>query len=80
MEGTNAPTYMQWGLACVRSRALQLSKDRFAMVPFLDVANHASEPNAAFRISVSDDAVELVALSDIAAGQEAVISYTECNG
>ena len=81
MDGNNVtPTYMQWGLACVRSRAFQLNKERFAMVPFLDMANHASEPNAAFRNSLSKDAVELVAVSDIAAGQEAVISYTECQG
>ena len=50
------------------------------MVPFLDIANHASEPNAAFRNSKSDTTVELVAVSDIAAGQEAVITYTECQG
>ena len=80
MAGDNTPTYMQWGLACVRSRAFQLDKERFAMVPFLDIANHASEPNAAFRNNMSDSAVELVAVSNIAAGQEAVISYTECNG
>ena len=80
MEGNNTPTYMQWGLACVRSRAFQLGKERFAMVPFLDIANHAPEANAAFRNSKSDAAVELVAVSDIVAGQEAVISYTECQG
>ena len=80
MDGNNPPTYMQWGLACVRSRAFQLGKERFAVVPFLDMANHASESNAAFRNSLSEDAVELVAVSDIAAGQEAVISYTECQG
>ena len=30
MEGSSTPTYMQWGLACVRSRAFQLEKERFA--------------------------------------------------
>ena len=79
--GNDSPTtYMQWGLACVRSRAFQLGKDRFAFVPFLDMANHSPTPNAAFRASETAAAIELVAVDDIDPGQEAVISYTERAG
>ena len=79
--GNDSPTtYMQWGLACVRSRAFQLGKDRFAFVPFLDMANHSPTPNAAFRASETAAAIELVAVDDIDPGQEAVISYTERTG
>ena len=80
MPGDGATTYMQWALACVRSRAFQLSKDRFAFVPFLDIANHSSEPNAAFRASKTTAGIELVVVSDVDEGQEAVISYTERSG
>jgi hypothetical protein len=43
------PSYLQWGFACVRSRALQLGKQAFGMVPFADIANHAADPNADTR-------------------------------
>jgi len=80
MVGDSGTSFMQWGLACVRSRAFQLGKERFAFVPFLDIANHAPEPNAAFRNSEPAGAIELVAVSDIGPGQEAFISYTERRG
>mmetsp|Transcript_41386 Transcript_41386/g.105857 ORF Transcript_41386/g.105857 Transcript_41386/m.105857 type:complete len:465 (+) Transcript_41386:144-1538(+) len=61
--------------ALVRSRAFRASEDSFAFVPFLDAANHAPDPNADFR---RDDAGvwQLVALRDIAVGEEVCISYT----
>ncbi len=80
MGNDSSTTFMQWGLACVRSRAFQLGKDRFAFVPFLDIANHSPAPNAAFRASESAAAIELVAITDVDPGQEAVISYTERSG
>lgn len=80
MEGSCGTTFMQWALACVRSRAFQLGKERFAFVPFLDIANHAPQPNVAFRNSTSAAAIELVAVSDVEPGQEVLISYTERKG
>lgn len=76
------PTHLEWGLACVRSRAFQLGPSRFAYVPFLDLANHAAEPNASFRAAGSGAAasVELVATEDVAAGDEVTISYTGAGG
>ena len=62
------PTEAEWGLACVRSRAFQLAESRFAYVPFLDLANHAAEPNADFR--AGGQSVELVAMRDLEAGDE----------
>jgi hypothetical protein len=69
---------MQWAFGCVRSRAFRLAADRRAFVPFLDVANHAQRPTAAFRESGS--CVELVAVADARAGDEATICYTEPGG
>lgn len=43
------PSWLQWGFACVRSRAFELRKDCFAFVPFLDGANHAPDPSCDFR-------------------------------
>ena len=47
--GPELPTFFEWAFACVRSRAFRLGEQRFAFVPFMDVANHAERPNAAFR-------------------------------
>jgi len=47
--GAGPPTYLQWGLACVRSRAFVVGKEAFGCVPFLDAANHAADPNADHR-------------------------------
>ena len=46
---TGGPSWLQWGFACVRSRAFELRKDCFAFVPFLDGANHAADPSCDFR-------------------------------
>jgi hypothetical protein len=43
------PSYLQWGFACVRSRALQLGQQAFGMVPFADITNHAADPNSDTR-------------------------------
>lgn len=44
------PSYLQWGFACVRSRAFRLGAQAFGCVPFLDFANHADNPNADIRV------------------------------
>ena len=81
MDNESETTLMQWGLACVRSRASQLQeRDRIAVVPFLGIANHAPQPNCAFsnrwvRNNLYASTVELVATADIMPGQEAVIDY-----
>ncbi|PSC69026.1 ribulose-1,5 bisphosphate carboxylase oxygenase large subunit N-chloroplastic [Micractinium conductrix] len=73
----DGPTWLQWGFGCVRSRAFKLGPDCFASVPFLDLANHApGQPSCDFRLSSDGSAVQLVALQELAPGQEATISYT----
>lgn len=47
--GEDLPTFMQWALACVRSRAFKVGAEAFAFLPFLDIANHRSKPNTDFR-------------------------------
>lgn len=75
MEEPNAPTYIEWAAACVRSRALQVGPQAFALVPFVDVANHDHErPTADFK--VEGGAVALVAARRMAPGDEITISYT----
>eukprot|EP00879_Flechtneria_rotunda_P022438 GHRR01023688.1.p1 GENE.GHRR01023688.1~~GHRR01023688.1.p1 ORF type:complete len:362 (+),score=153.27 GHRR01023688.1:241-1326(+) len=89
------PSYLQWAFACVRSRALQLGPQAFGMVPFVDIANHAADPNSDIRgvqatagsNSSSDSQakqqqayVELIALKDVMAGQEVTISYSGLAG
>jgi SET domain len=74
------PTLLEWGLACVRSRAFQLGPSRFAYVPFLDCANHAVDPNADFRAAPDAGAVELVATGDLKVGDEVTLSYTGPGG
>lgn len=86
-----APTHIQWGFGCVRSRAFSLGPDRFAVVPFLDAANHAdadpARPAAAYRFvegegtGVDDgDRVELVMLRGVRVGEEVTVSYTGPEG
>jgi hypothetical protein len=71
-----SPTFLEWTLACVRSRSFKLNNDSFSFVPFLDIANHAVEPNCNFNYSSSIQAVQLVAIKDVKAGDELTISYT----
>ena len=47
--GPEQPSFFEWAFACVRSRAFRLGEQRFAFVPFLDIANHSPSPNAGFR-------------------------------
>ncbi len=47
--GPGLPSFFEWAFACVRSRAFQLGEQRYAFVPFLDIANHSPTPNAGFR-------------------------------
>jgi hypothetical protein len=44
------PSYLQWGFACVRSRAFRLGPQAFGCVPFLDFANHTDAPNADINV------------------------------
>jgi len=71
-----SPTFLEWTLACVRSRAFKLNNGSFSFVPFLDIANHAVEPNCNFNYSSSLQALQLVAIKDVKAGDELTITYT----
>ncbi|KAK9916994.1 hypothetical protein WJX75_009612 [Coccomyxa subellipsoidea] len=68
-----ACTWMQWAFACVRSRAFRLGPECHAIIPFVDMANHALPPVAAFR--PHRGAIELLAVREAAAEDEATISY-----
>jgi SET domain len=48
-------------------------------VPLMDVANHADDPNAEFRVA-DDGSMELVARRAIAEGEEATVSYSGPSG
>lgn len=41
-EGDDAPGWLRWAFACVRSRAFCLAPERFAFVPFLDLVRPCS--------------------------------------
>lgn len=71
---------MEWAFGCVRSRSFKLADDVFALVPFLDLANHAPAPTCAFRLSQDRAVVEMVAVAAAQAGEEATISYTGPEG
>jgi len=76
-EEGSGPSVLQWAYACVRSRAFFLKDDNFAYVPFLDMFNHSSTtPSVGYRLSNSEGVVEVVALTDISAGEEMYLSYT----
>jgi len=51
--GPNLPSYLQWGFACVRSRAFRLGPQAFGCVPFIDFANHTDTPNADIRVQTA---------------------------
>jgi hypothetical protein len=55
------PSYLQWGFACVRSRAFRLGPQAFGCVPFLDFANHTDNPNADIRVAAAAAAAAAVA-------------------
>ena len=74
------PTWLEWAFGCVRSRAFRLGPESFAFVPFLDAANHAAEPSCDFRLAPDGSRVELVAVQEARAGEEATISYTGPQG
>ncbi|KAL1510197.1 hypothetical protein AB1Y20_006527 [Prymnesium parvum] len=80
--------WAHWAYAMVSSRpflfarpsAAPHARAQFAFVPFIDMTNHASEPNCEVRGVEADggegyQAVELVALRDLRPGEAATISY-----
>lgn len=68
--GPGLPSYLQWGFACVRSRALQLGAQAFGMVPFVDLANHAADPNADTRVVPAAAAAATGATSSSGGGSD----------
>lgn len=79
-ERSDHPSVLEWAFACIRSRAFRISADAHALVPFLDIANHADRPNADFAFDTTDEAVVLAAVEAVKAGQEVTISYTGESG
>lgn len=80
MTDNGAPTWMEWAFGCVRSRAFRLAQGHYAFVPFLDVANHSSDPNATFELAKDGQSVNLVCIKEISSGEEVKISYTGPEG
>eukprot|EP00667_Euglena_gracilis_P007508 EG_transcript_7586 len=66
------PDYL-YALALVRSRAVQAGDDRYALVPFLDMANHSDTPNAAWQFD--GQTFRLTALQALPARAEVTIQY-----
>lgn len=73
-----------WAAACVRSRNFALTDELFAVAPFLDMANHAAQPNAEVGTQATAIArlkgvptgnLQIVATRPIEAGDEVTISY-----
>jgi len=58
------------------SRTIELADGVVGAVPFHDMINHSFEPNIGLEFSEDGTALELVALSDIAAGKELFLCYT----
>lgn len=95
-EGRGVVAGFEWAFATVRSRAFAWpglnDESEYAVVPFLDLANHSRNANCDFRLTppvpktaeeiASTDAhsvvptVELYALRDLPEGIECTISYT----
>ena len=91
------PPVGAWALALVRSRAMLAGKvrgggDAHAIVPFLDLANHATAPTIDYRCDGVEtpassglepqatenlDRFELVALGDAESGEELRLAYTK---
>ena len=59
---------------------LRVGQEAFAMVPFIDMANHSVEPNADFRTNTQDGSFELFTMREVRAGEEVLISYTGREG
>jgi hypothetical protein len=71
MVGCRARTVVLMAALCFS----RVGPDAFAMVPFWDLANHGVQPNSDFRVDASG-AMQLVAVKDIPADTEVLISYT----
>eukprot|EP00752_Nemacystus_decipiens_P006521 g5872.t1 len=79
-ETDAAPLALLWAFAMVRSRAFAADDDRFAFVPFLDMANHgfaAPTANFAYDGGVDPGVFRLQATRKMPAGEEVTISYGE---
>ena len=63
------PSYLQWGFACVRSRAFRLGPQAFGCVPFLDFANHTDAPNSDIKVAAASTAAAAAAAGS-PSGQE----------
>ncbi|CAM9302999.1 unnamed protein product [Ectocarpus sp. 4 AP-2014] len=81
-ETDAVPMALLWAFAMVRSRAFAADGDRFAFVPFLDMANHGfADPAANFTYISGGESqtgvFQLQAIRNISAGEEVTISYGE---
>ncbi|CAN0295750.1 unnamed protein product, partial [Discosporangium mesarthrocarpum] len=63
------PMALTWAFAMVRSRAFGAGEERFALVPFLDMANHEFNPSANFTFE-APGVFRMRALRDISSGEE----------
>ncbi|TYZ60388.1 hypothetical protein PybrP1_004628 [[Pythium] brassicae (nom. inval.)] len=69
-------TDFQWAYAVVSSRAFTISgASEPALLPVIDMANHASENPAATIVRADDGSFQLVTLRAVAKGEAVTISY-----
>ncbi|KAF2397630.1 SET domain-containing protein [Trichodelitschia bisporula] len=78
----HTPSLLTWTMldAQYRSRALELPPIGACMAPILDMANHASSPNAYYDVSNGDIQLHLHGGAAVAAGEEITISYGSHKG
>jgi SET domain len=77
-EKSAVPYPLEWAFAVVRSRCFSVASDWFAMLPMIDMCNHAHEPNAELDAKPkATKTFDLVAKSSIPKECEITISYSD---
>lgn len=73
------PDSLLWAQALVLSRSFGLAEnnDVIGLIPFLDMLNHAEQPNTKLHVDVRRKQIYAYALTPIEPGEELVIAYAE---
>jgi hypothetical protein len=73
-KAENLPAYL-WSMSLVLSRGISGRGYPFTMVPFLDLANHSTRPNAAVQYDEGTGEFRLETIREVAKDEEITISY-----
>lgn len=74
-DPTSVETVTMYNVLC--SRTIEVADGIIGAVPFHDMINHSFEPNIGLAISDDGQELELIALSDVAAGEELFLCYSK---